>query len=89
MTAKELNAAIAAQFSVKENADLRRTINAAIRTLPGGNQTLDALTTTNAARNHAQKARASDRIVAIDAALDSLETIRDAMELHVRKSIET
>lgn len=83
MNSKELNEAIAKRFCVEMASDKRKTINRAIRTLPGGNETLDALQSLNAARNHAQRHRAEDRVIATDAAIDRVEEIRDAMEKHV------
>lgn len=83
MNGKELNEAIAKRFGVAMASDKRKTINRAIRTLPGGNETLYALETLNAARNHAQRHRAEDRVIATDAAIDRVEEIRTAMEKHV------
>lgn len=82
MNGKELNEAIAKRFGVAMG-NLKQTINRAIRTLPGGNETLDVLESLNAARNHAQRHRANDRVVATDAAIDRVEEIRTAMEKHV------
>lgn len=86
MTSKELNEAIAKRFNVPMARDTRKTINRAIRTLPGGNEMLDALEALNAARNHAQRHGANDRIIATDAAIDRVEEIRTAMENYVRST---
>lgn len=83
MTNKEKNEAIAKAFSIEQRAALKGTTNAAVRKLPGGNELLDAIVATNAARNHAHAARAQDRVVAIDAALNRFEEIREAMERYV------
>lgn len=85
-TRRRLNAAIAAKFGVPMASDLRKTINRAVRTLPGGDQTLDALEALNAARNHAQRHYAEERVVATDAAIDRVEEIRAAMEEYVVRS---
>ena len=83
MTNKEKNEAIAKAFGIEQRAALKGTVNAAVRKLPGGNELLDAIEATNAARNHADRARARDRVVAIDAALNRFEEIREAMERYV------
>ena len=83
MNGKELSAAIARVFCIDETPELRRTINRAIRTLPGGSETLDAIESLNAARNHASKHKAHDKVVAIDAAIDRVENIRSAMANYV------
>jgi hypothetical protein len=83
MDGKELKEAIAEKFSVEIGGNLHKTINRAIRTLPGGNETLDALETLNAARNHASRHRATERVTAIDAAIDRVEEIRQSMERYV------
>ena len=83
----DLKQRIAARYGVRPNVPIARLINRAIRTLPGGHELLDAIEAANAARNHAQRAGASERIVAIDAAIDRLEDIRSAMERHVRESV--
>lgn len=83
MQPKNLNEAIAKRFGVPMASDKRKTINRAVRTLPGGNETLDALEALNAARNHAQRNHAADRVIATDAAIDRVEQIRSAMEQHV------
>lgn len=86
---RELREAIAAKYSVSTGGGKTEVIiNRAIRKLPGGNEVLDAIETTNAARNHAAKAGANDRIVAIDAAIDNLEDIREAMSRHVIESLD-
>lgn len=85
MTNRELSKAIAARFGVADAGRPDKTTNRAIRTLPGGNELLDAIESTNAARNHASRAGATDRVVAQDAAIDNLEAIRDAMAAYVIK----
>ena len=85
MTNREKSEAIAKAFGMEPKGDVRRTINAAVRKLPGGNELLDAIEATNAARNHAHRAKANDRVVAIDAALNRFEEIRTAMERYVFK----
>ena len=83
MTNREKSEAIAKAFTIEPRATLKNTINAAVRKLPGGNELLDAIEATNAARNHAHRAKANDRVVAIDAALNRFEEIRTAMERYV------
>ncbi len=85
MGSRELNESVARTFSVQKAADIRKTINRAVRTLPGGNETLDAIESLNAARNHASRHRANDRVIAIDAAIDWVEEIRSAMSAYVLK----
>jgi len=75
--------AICKAFGVAPRSNLPKTVNAAVRKLPGGNELLDAIEATNAARNHAHRAKAQDRVVAIDAALNRFEEIREAMERYV------
>ncbi|TXH41649.1 MAG: hypothetical protein E6Q97_37065 [Desulfurellales bacterium] len=87
MTPKELNLALAERYGGDPKHRVVRNINRAIRTLPGGNEVLDALTIMNASRNHAHSARAHDRVMACDAAIDKLETIRNAMETHILKTV--
>lgn len=79
---KHLNEAVAERFGVKMGRP-SQTINRAIRTLPGGGETLDALEALNAARNHAHRHRATDRVTATDAAIDRVEEIRSAMARYV------
>ena len=88
MNKTEIVEAIGQKFGVKPHSILLRTVNRAIRTLPGGSETLDALEAVNAARNHAHRAGKHDRLIGIDAAIDRLEEIRSAMERHVMEAIE-
>lgn len=88
MNGKQLQAAIFSRYGLQPSkASLKNTINRAIRTLPGGAETLDAIESENAARNHADRHRAIDRVIAIDNAIDALEKIREAMSTHVIKSV--
>lgn len=87
MDNQELRKSIAAKYGGASNATTKKVINRAIRTLPGGPELLDAIMAANAARNHAARNNATDRIVATDAAIDRLEQIRDAMERHVIESV--
>lgn len=64
--------------------NLQQTTNRAVRTLPGGDETLDAIEALNAACNHAQRAKAFDRVTATEAAIARVEEIRAAMVRHVR-----
>lgn len=89
MSTKELVEAIAAHYSVSSNGSFVRVVNRAIRTLPGGNELLDAIETTNAARNHALRHKAGDRVIVLDVAIEKLEVIRAAMERHVIKTSTT
>lgn len=87
MNGKELAEAIGAKYGVKANTSYSQLINRAIRTLPGGAELLDAIETTNAARNHADRVKAHDKVVALDAAIENLESIRSAMENHIIESV--
>lgn len=82
MDAKQLSRSIAARWGVKDGG-LRKTVNRAIRTLPGGNETLDAIEAINAAILHAEQHGAAERVVANRSALLRVESIRQAMEDHV------
>lgn len=86
MAQKNITEAIAEKYGVKKD-NKRKTINRAIRTLPGGNELLDAIESTNASRNHAQKAGDDMRVRSVDSAIDNLEDIREAMERHILESI--
>lgn len=86
MSGKEVREAIAKTYGVSTNGQVKQVVNRAIRTLPGGPETLDAIEAANAARIHAAIAGAVDRIVAIDAGIERLESIRSAMVDHVLKT---
>lgn len=83
MNHKEKIEAVCKTFSIEPRSNLPKTINAAIRKLPGGDELLDAIEATNAAQHHAHRANAKDRVVAIGAALKRFEEIREAMERYV------
>lgn len=83
MPASDTVVALAALYGVRQNSSLKQAVNRSIRTLPGGAELLDAIEAINAARNHAARAGAKDRVIAHDACLDRLEQVRDAMEDHV------
>lgn len=87
MTPKEISEAIAKKYGTSQTGKMHQRINRAIRKLPGGNETLDALEALNAARNHAQRAGALGRVTATDAAIDRVEGIRSAMQRHVLCSV--
>lgn len=80
---RETRERLADRYGLPRSASIRQIINRAIRTLPGGNETLDALEALNAARNHAARAGVRDRVIATDAAIDRVESIREAMEDHI------
>ncbi|MCB0085006.1 MAG: hypothetical protein KDE47_28895, partial [Caldilineaceae bacterium] len=63
---------------MRSNSNINQAINRFIRTLPGGAELLDAIESINAARNHAVRAGAAERVIAHDACLDRLEQVRDA-----------
>lgn len=86
-TSKQLNELVASHFGVAMASSVQKTVNRAVRTLPGGAETLDAIESLNAARNHAHRHQAHDRIVVIDAAIDRVEQIRTAMERHVIETV--
>lgn len=83
---RETKIRIAAEYEIKQGTTTQ-TVNRAIRTLPGGAEVLDAIEASNAARNHAMRAGANERVIAIDAAIDRLEEIRGAMERYVIASV--
>lgn len=85
---KELYEEIAKRYGIQAGSP-KQTLNRAVRTLPGGTETLEALESLNAARNHAEKHKALDRVVAIDAAIDRVEEIREAMVKHIIASCQT
>lgn len=86
MNHKEKIEAVCKAFGIDARSNLQKTANAVMRKfLPGGNEVLDAIEATNAARNHAARANSRDRVVAIDAAIDRLEEIRGAMERYIFK----
>jgi hypothetical protein len=88
ISAREINIAIARKYGCSPSRSLESNVNFAIRTLPGGNELLDAIETTNAARNHSSKARADDRVIALDASIDKLEAIRAAMKSHIIQNLD-
>ena len=71
------------EFGIEPAANFKKTVNRAIRTLPGGNELIEAITTENAALNHADRAGKNDRAIAIDSAINNLEEIYAAMRAHV------
>jgi archaeosine-15-forming tRNA-guanine transglycosylase len=88
MNGKELNEEIARRYDVPMGS-LQKTINRATRTLPGGDETLDALESLNAARIHANRHKADERVIATDAAIDRVEEIRSAMRERIIASCNT
>ena len=80
--------ALAALYGVRPNSNICQAVNRSIRTLPGGAELLDAIESINAARNHADRAGATERVIAHNACLDRLEQVRDAMEEHVLAAAE-
>lgn len=88
MDGKQLAEAIAEKYGIPAKGNRTQLINRAVRTLPGGNELLDAIEATNAARNHAARHKATDRVIAIDAALDRFEAIRDAMVKSIMDSVQ-
>ncbi len=87
MDVKTLRLAIVDRYGGPANRTLKKTLNHAIRTLPGGNETLDAIESLNAARIHAEQNKAHERVISTDAAIDRVEMIRDAMEQHIVRSV--
>jgi hypothetical protein len=85
---KETRSRVARYFDVSDSGKTVRVVNRAIRKLPGGNELLDAIETTNAARNHAARHGSADRVVVLDVAIDKLECVRAAMQAHVRRVAE-
>lgn len=88
MDGKQLIAEIGERYNLPPSrVSLRKQLNRAIRTLPGGPELLDSIESQNAARIHAERHNATDRVVAIDHAIDALEKIRDAMVRHVVEGV--